>query len=250
MMKISTLALVVFCILVQHRFVAKANPSINFEKPRLKKSVSLAESQFAYSESVKQNCYVFSHHAVIEVVDPGLTGSKISIRPKDQFMSNDELCSEKYKGRQIFLNNKATYFWGSYRNYLFVRAADDFSDRERFEVFNSLTGENLWSAHRNNSKKFTLMNNGNRVSLSYSHHLKIFCNITRDKKNSCWKRLFVDYKIPDDIKLERPDCISSLRKASLSLNSEVYVFLPVMLTDLAKPRIKYLSGKATCSAAP
>ncbi|MEK6773195.1 MAG: hypothetical protein AABY64_04590 [Bdellovibrionota bacterium] len=223
---------------------------VGFDKAKFKKSVSLAESQFAYNESVKQNCYVFSQHAVIEYVDPGLTGSKISIRPKDTLMTSDEICSEKYKGRQLFLNNKATYFWGSFKNFLFVRAADDFSDRERFEVFDTLTGENLWNAHRNNGKNFILKMKAGKISLTYNHHLKIFCDITLDKRNNCWKRVYLDYKIPEDIPVAHPDCRSVLKKANLSPKSQVYVFLPVTISDLKKPKIKYLPGSAICSVAP
>lgn len=249
-MKAQILASINFVFVILFHLSLWANPPISFEKPKLKKSVSLSESQFAYNESVKQNCYIFSRHAVIEVVDPGLTGSKISIRPKDRILSNDELCSEKYKGRQIFLNNKATYFWGSYKNYLFVRAADDFSDRERFEIFDTLTGENLWNAHRNNGKSFSLVSKNGKNALTYYHHLKVFCDITRDKRNTCWKRVFVDYKIPDDTKVTRPDCLATLKQAHLSPKSQVFVFLPVIIPDLSKPKIKYLSGNASCSAAP
>lgn len=229
---------------------SNANPAVNFERSRFKKSISLAESQFAYNETVKQNCYVYSQHAVIEIIDPGLTGSKISIRPKDRFVSNDEICAENYRGRQIFLNNKATYFWGAYQHYLFVRAADDFSDRERFEVFDSLTGENLWNAHRNNGKKFELVTKDQKTSLSYFHHLKIFCNIAQDKKNQCWKRVFLDYKIPEDLKLHSPNCHAVLKAAKLSLKSQVYIFLPVVIPDITKPKLKYLPGAAVCSIAP
>ncbi len=237
-------------IILLSSITATAKVTENFERARFKKAVSLAESQFAYNENVKQNCYVYSQHAVVEVIDPGLTGSKISIRPKDRSVTNDEICSETYQGRQIFLNNKATYFWGTYQRYIFVRAADDFSDRERFEVFDSMTGENLWNAHRNNGKKFDLVTKVQKTSLTYYHHLKIFCNIAQDKKGLCWKRVYLDYKIPEDVKISPPNCAAVLKDSQLSPTSQVYVFLPVVLRDLAKPKIKYLPGAATCSVAP
>ena len=222
-----------------------------FEKPYFQKTISLGESQYSYSEQVKQNCFVFENHAVIEIIDPGLTGSLVKIRPRTKTINHEEICADKFSGKEIDLKNKANTFWGAYKNFVFLRAVDQFSDRDRFEVYDSLTGENLWSAHRSNKKFFDLKKSDDGIiSLEYYHHLRIYCEIVKDKSGQCWKRVYDDYKIPKDIKIDPPNCKKSFLAQKVPLKNEAFVFLKIRIPNLQKPVIKYLSAPSYCVPAP
>jgi hypothetical protein len=195
-------------------------------------------------------CHAYPQFAIWEL-DTGEKGaSEIKIRrlSKD-ISSHDKLCKDNSHKNDIFLKDFDGYFEGVFENIILVTSPDSFGGIMSFSAHDALSGKKLFTSEYNSDieTKVIIKNIKGKISLSFYRPLKVNCTPTK-QNTACWKQILKENKIPENIKIDLPDCKTPLRK--YQDNPNVQITTNIQINDIFNPQIQYLGGRSTCSLEP
>ena len=217
------------------------------DKPEATRIQPLGASDTAdKGRPVIQTCLVYPTAAVMEINDPGLRGTHISIRKRDKTMTLDALCAEKYPGASVSIPDIDNHLDGVVSNFLFVSGADAFGMASAFWIYD-LSGLKVFEGIRSNAKPFTVTQAKGEVSLRYWTQLESLpC---WPKEEGCWTRILTANGVEARLRASKQLCVVPNDLMTEDPSEVLQVFGPSELS-LTHPKLRFLDGQATCNLAP
>ncbi len=222
----------------------ESNPG--FDRAEWKLTTSLGASELSPGKEISRTCHGLPKHVVIEVSDPGVMGTAISVLARKERATAETLCATEVAA--VPLAGSDGYFWGAVEAWAFVRSPDSFGNLEEFAIFDLESGTKVF-AGEGNLERFKVSRKANALSVAYRHRLQVDCPLALEGE-ACWKKVLEKNVVPSSAKSKMPDCAASFRAEGSPLNNTALVTVPVRIDDLKKPAVTFVGGPADCHPAP
>lgn len=226
---------------------AQAEQPAGLDRPEVTRRQQVDVSHTAEGEPpITQTCFVFPTAAIVEINDPGLQGTQISIRKREIVRSIDALCADRYKGVSISIPDTDSHFVGVAGEFLIVSAADAFGAALGFRIYN-LSGVKIFEGIRNATKPFTVTKAKGDVCLRYWAQLqRLPC---WPEEAGCWPRILSANGVEARLSSSKQPCAVPLDQRKGEPSQLIQIFGPADLS-LAHPKLRFLDGEATCGITP
>jgi hypothetical protein len=192
-----------------------------------------------------ETCYRYATFAVVELKSSDEIGSaEIAIRhdPPKGFA----LCAVDFKGKTNYLKITEGYFAGVAGDFVFIDGADSSEGQTEFQMFQVDSGDEVMKSVRHPSEEFTIIKNGDNLSVEYFAKMKVNCELAKVGE-PCWKEVLKDNKVVG--KTPMPDCVGAFDKTQTPLTEPALVFTRARVAKPGSPP-RFLGGKSTCQPAP
>lgn len=226
---------------------AQAEQPSGLDKPEVTQRQQVGVSHTTEGEPpITQTCFVFPTAAIVEINDPGLQGTQISIRTRGSVRSIDALCADRYKGVSISIPDTDSHFVGVAGEFLIVSAADAFGAALAFRIYN-LGGVKIFEGIRNATKPFTVTKAKGDICLRYWAQLqRLPC---WPEEAGCWARILSANGVEAHLSSSKWPCAVPLDQRKGEPSRLIQIFGPADLS-LAHPKLRFLDGEATCGLTP
>jgi hypothetical protein len=192
-----------------------------------------------------ETCYRYATFAVVELKSSDEIGSaEIAVRydPPKGFA----LCAIDFKGKTNYLKITEGYFAGVAGGFILVDGADSSEGQTEFQLFQVDSGLEVMKSFRHPSEEFTIIKNGDNLSVEYLAKMKVNCELAKDGEK-CWKEVLKENKVVG--KTPMPDCMGAFDQAKTAHTEPALVFTRARVAKPGSPP-RFLGGKATCQPAP
>jgi hypothetical protein len=233
---------ILFCFLLS---LIGSHSYANFEKyqwdrPEFTQKQNLGPSEYFEDKTklVDQICQVYKKFTLFIKSDPALKGQSYRVRAHQKSEFTKQACTIKPSEKLVeFFSGELV---GAIGSTLFFLDEGMLGDTSTIVTINALTGKILLSALFEGN--IQVRNVGNKVQMTYFAFLKEpveDCDLKKDTQGICYQRILKFNGVPDDLKIQKPNCDKNFESPGL--------FLETLVSDVQTPKPKFIGKTLKCA---